>query len=289
MNYEIIPCAEGDADYIEEKINEISDLFAPPEEGAEDDYVLLKVTDDDGNIIGGCIALIDSRKIGDLDILWVDEKYRRQGIGSALIREAERGIREKGGYLMTLGTFDFQARPLYEKHGYTVCGFLEDCPRGHEHYDMVKRLDIPSEEYVPSKICVYDIKAASEEEAGVIEDGLVAYNDSQVPYEHEYKRIERKIVDEEGNLIAGCSAGIIGWNNSLLDTIWVDEPLRGQGIGSYLLRELEKELKDKGAYNVLLSATDWQADFFRKNGYTEYGKVEDCPKGYNEYQLQKLL
>ena len=41
---------------------------------------------------------------------------------------------------MTLGTFDFQARPLYEKHGYTVCGTFEDYPKGYRLYQLQKLL-----------------------------------------------------------------------------------------------------------------------------------------------------
>ena len=59
----------------------------------------------------------------------MDEKYRRQGLGSALIRAAESAAREKGCEIMFLGTFDFQARPLYEKHGFADSGYVdEDLP-----------------------------------------------------------------------------------------------------------------------------------------------------------------
>lgn len=131
---------EDDAEFFHEKIDETSDSIVPPAEGAEDEYVFLKITDDEDNILGGCIMEVDSWKIAELDILWVDEKYRRQGLGSALIREAERSARDKGCYAMTLRTFDFQARPLYEKHGYTVTGTLEDCPKGHRWCQLQKLL-----------------------------------------------------------------------------------------------------------------------------------------------------
>jgi hypothetical protein len=39
-----------------------------------------------------------------------------------------------------LTTHDFQARPFYEKHGYTVFGQLKDLPRGRVKYYMQKTL-----------------------------------------------------------------------------------------------------------------------------------------------------
>jgi GNAT superfamily N-acetyltransferase len=53
-----------------------------------------------------------------LDILRADERCRRHGIGSMIIREIERIAREKGCRVMTLGTASYMARPFYEKHGY---------------------------------------------------------------------------------------------------------------------------------------------------------------------------
>ena len=289
LNYQIKPCEEDDAEFFEEKINEISDSIVSPEEGAEDEYVLLKITDDDGDVIGGCIVEIDSWNIAELDILWVDEKYRRQGLGSALIHEAERAAREKGCYAMTLGTFDFQARPLYEKYGYKVTGNIKDWPRGHENYSMMKRLDQPSYEYVTSKGCAYEVKPASGEEAEIIDDGLGEYNSSQVSYEHEFIWLNKKVLNKDGNLIGGIIAGVHGWNSAHIEMMWVDEKQRNRGIGTYLLSDFEHEAKKNGAYMVILDAFDWQMPFFEKHGYTVCGTLEDCPKGHRWCQMQKLL
>lgn len=289
MKYEIIPFDKGDADYIEEKIDTITDSIVPPEEGAEDEYVLLKVTDDEGNIIAGCIVDIDSWKIADLDTLWVDEKHRRQGLGSALIHEAERAAKEKGCYAMTLGTFDFQARPLYEKHGFTVCGTIKDWPRGHDNYLMMKRLDQPCKEYNPFKVCRYEIKPADGEDVDTIEEGLGEYNNSQVPYEHEWISLGKKIADDIGNTIAGCFAGIQGWHCAIIETVWVEEAFRNQGIGSQLLHEIEKEAKENGAHIAITESFDWSLPFFEKNGYVVAAVRQDVPKGHCCYVLRKLL
>ena len=118
MEYRIIPCAEGDDEFVAEKLNAVTESEIVFDNAIDDELVVFKVTDGDGNIVAGCNLIVSSWRTADLDILWVEEKLRRQGIGSALIREAERAARERGCQLMTLGTFDFQARPLYEKFGF---------------------------------------------------------------------------------------------------------------------------------------------------------------------------
>ena len=74
-----------------------------------------------------------------IDILWVAEQYRKQGLGSILLKSVEQTAKEKGCYLVHLDTFDFQAKEFYEKHGYTLFGTLEDCPKGHCRYYLKKQ------------------------------------------------------------------------------------------------------------------------------------------------------
>ena len=118
MKYEILPCAENDAEYIEERADEVSDTIAPPEPDAEDERHVFKVTDAAGNILGGCWLGIDTWKSAAIYDLWVEPECRGRGMASALIRAAERRARERNCPLAMVGTFDFQARPLYEKCGY---------------------------------------------------------------------------------------------------------------------------------------------------------------------------
>ncbi len=46
MEYKIIPCAEGDAEFIEEKIDEITGSVVPSEGDAKDEVFALKISDD---------------------------------------------------------------------------------------------------------------------------------------------------------------------------------------------------------------------------------------------------
>ncbi len=290
VKVKIIPCSEGDDELISGKLGAITDSKIDLEDTIEDELVVFKVSDSAGNIIAGCNLFIDCWRVADLDILWVEEKYRRQGIGSALIREAERTAREKGCHFMTLGTFDFQAKPLYEKYGFTVCGIIEDCPaKGHTHYDMIKRLDGPSEESVTAAPCAFEIQSGDEDDAGYIDDKLVEYNWSQVPAVHDFEYIGRKIQGDQNEPLAACFAGVNFWNIAFVEMLWVDEPQRNKGIGSCLLSEIEREAKKTGACIVMIDARDWNVDFFKKLGYTVYCTLEDYPNGYSKYKLMKRL
>ena len=290
MERNILPCAEGDDALLAEKINAFTTSMITGAKPAEEELIVFKVTDEDGNIIAGANLLIDGWKVAELDILCVAESYRKQGIGSALLREAERAAEKKNCSLMTLGTFDFQARPLYEKHGFTVIATLADCPsEGHEHYDMVKRLSAASGEDVPLISCAYEIQSGSEEDADYIDDRLVEYNWSKVPRVRDFAWIGRKIVGDDGRLSAGCFVGVNFWNLAFIDMLWVEEDLRGQGFGLALLAQCEAELKENGVRLVIAEARDWNKGFFEKAGYTLYGTIEDAPRGHGRYLLEKRL
>ena len=227
----------------------------------------------------------------ELDILWVDEKYRKKGVGSALIRVAEKEARDRDCYAMILGTFDFQAMPLYEKHGYTLCGTVKDFPKWHANYTLMKRLDQHIQEYSPSVDLSkeFEIKPGDEDDAETIVNGLDAYNTAQVPRAHQsYIPLNKKILDGDGKLIAAIFAGVGRWNSFDIDMMWVEEQYRNQGIGSELLAETEREAKEHGAYFCLAEGLfDWQTDFFKKNGYTVVGRLEECPKGHSMYIMEK--
>lgn len=291
MRYEIKPCVEGDADYIWEKDWEAYGSLVPTEKDEEGESFVLKVVDENDAIIGGCVMSIDTSKQAEFARLWVDERYRRQGMASALIRAAERAAREKGCHTVINDySFDFQAsRQLFEKHGYWLIGVAKDWPRGYDHYVLIKRFNGCSEGYdcpKPLDAAAFKIGSGSEEDGEIIADKLEEYNTSFAPRSHPYLPLEKKVVDDQGNIIGGCIAGVSGWDTLHVDTIWVDEPYRNRGIGSFLLSEIEREAKAKGAYIARADAMALQASFLKKHGYGVYAVYEDDPKWD---LMQKLL
>ncbi len=287
MEYRIEDLTKENAEYISEKINEI----VPREVDADLEEFVLKVENENGELIGGCVAEAYeyhwSRIL--LEELWVDERYRHQGIGSMIIREVERIAREKGCRVVTLGTASYMARPFYEKHGYTVFTTLKK-PNGYISFSLVKYLDRDTPEYVPTNNggAGFKVTFGDDGDADLIQNGIDTYSEA---YEQECESINfcKKLVDKDGRLMAGMIAdvdkGAVGYVNAL----FVEEPFRLQGLGTFLLQEVEKLAKENSAAMIITNAGDWNVDFFKKNGYLLRGELKDVPKGHDCYELYKMF
>ena len=111
------------------------------EQVGDDDHAPLNIVeyDDDGNLIAG---ILGGTYWGWLyvDILWVHEKHRENGIGSKLLAEAEKEAKARGCHHVHLDTMSWQAPEFYKKHGYTVVGILPDIPKGNQKYLLMKEL-----------------------------------------------------------------------------------------------------------------------------------------------------
>ena len=292
MKYDIRPLTEEEEGPIEDKINEYADTMAPAEPHTEEESLVFKVCNEEGSVIGGCKVNIHLWGRAVLAQLWVDERYRRHGLGSVLIRAAENAARQKNCYYLCLGTADYMARPLYEKHGFRVFTVNRDIPMGHVSWSLCKRLDKGFPDYVPTDNTaaqIYKAEPGTKEDAEIIGKGLGEFCEEVVPDKHEYVTLSKKLVDEGGNMTAAVIAGVDGEDSAFIEGIWVDERFRGQGLGTYLLRETEREAKANGAYVVLSYCCDWVSDFFFKNGYTARGELEDYPKGHTAYELEKRI
>lgn len=107
----------------------------------EDGHTPLYFTeyDSDGNVIGG---ILGGTYWGwmYIDILWVHEEHRKQGIGSRLLAAAEKEAVLRGCHHIHVDTMSWQAPAFYQKHGYEVIGILPDIPRGHRKYLLQKAL-----------------------------------------------------------------------------------------------------------------------------------------------------
>lgn len=292
MDFASKPLTEEEEALIGKKITEYADSMAPSKPRTGEEQLVFKAEDEKGNIIGGCVVNIHEWGRAVLAQLWVDSRYRRHGLGSKLIRTAENAAREKDCYYLCLGTADYMARPLYEKHGFRVFTVNRDIPMGHVSWSLSKRLDKGIPDYIPTDNTAadrYQIRPGSSEDAGVIGKGLEEFCLEVVPDGHAYIPLSRKLVDADGDLVAAVICGVDGDDTAEIDGIWVEESYRREGIGTRLFGEIEREAKEKGAYVILSYCCDWVSGFFFQNGFVPRGELEDYPKGHTAYELEKRI
>jgi GNAT superfamily N-acetyltransferase len=100
----------------------------------------LHIKDENDEIAGGINSVFCWNWI-EVDILWVDDRFRGRGYGSRLLQEIERIAREKQCTFIKLNTFSFQAPEFYRKHGFQEITRIDDAPRDHQHYYFIKYLE----------------------------------------------------------------------------------------------------------------------------------------------------
>ena len=90
-----------------------------------------------GGVVGGAVG----RTWGEcceLQQLWVEARYRRQGLGARIVREFEQHAAKRGCRTFYLDTFSFQAPAFYRSLGYRPKLELRGFPKGHRKYIMVR-------------------------------------------------------------------------------------------------------------------------------------------------------
>lgn len=100
---------------------------------------IVTVRDAEGGLLGG--AILESYWLETyVELLWMSERVRRSGAGSALMAQAEKIAKKRGSRLLWLNTYSFQAPRFYEKLGYKRFGGIAGSPKGHARHFYFKRL-----------------------------------------------------------------------------------------------------------------------------------------------------
>lgn len=98
------------------------------------------IKDNNNQVIAGITSVMYCWGMLFIDILAVDQKYYKNGLGSKLLSHVENEAKKLGATLAHLDTFDFQAKDFYLKQGYEIFGILENCPKDHKRYYLKKNL-----------------------------------------------------------------------------------------------------------------------------------------------------
>lgn len=128
------PPTEATLGAIERGLTAYNNQFAPP----RGDEFTLSLNDEDDEVRGGILAFAWAGMLF-IKWFWVDDALRGKGHGRTLLAAAEEAGRKSGCTAAYLDTFEFQARPFYEKCGYQLFGTL-DYPAGFKRYFLQKAL-----------------------------------------------------------------------------------------------------------------------------------------------------
>lgn len=94
--------------------------------------------DNNGKLIGG----VSGRTIYHqflIEVLWVADHYRGQGLGRELMLLAEEEAKARGCLAAQVDTLSFQAPGFYQKLGFEVAGKVDGIPDSPARFFLVKR------------------------------------------------------------------------------------------------------------------------------------------------------
>lgn len=130
-------------DLNEDQVEEIEERLS----AFDENYIIYRMNgciqigvEENGKLIAGLDACITAFRILYVSTVFVDEEYRRKGIGAKLVREMEKRAAAMGVNTIRLDTFNWQGKAFYEALGYEAVGHYENAAEGYAEYFFLKRL-----------------------------------------------------------------------------------------------------------------------------------------------------
>ena len=104
----------------------------------------------------------------------------------------------------------------------------------------------------------------------------------------EFGRIGVFVRDDDGKIRAGLDA-LIEANWLYVDNLWVEDSLRGRGIGRLLMAEAERVAVARGCHSAWVDTFSFQAPgFYQKLGYEIFATL-DYPPDHKRHFLRRTL
>ena len=120
----------------------------------------------------------------------------------------------------------------------------------------------------------------NEEQSESLDNMLDEYDYSFIKYRLDGS-VEIGIFDE-GQLIAGLLASMTVYKIMYVSSVFVKEEYRRKGLGTLLMREMEKRAKDLGANMIRLDTFEWQGkEFYEALDYKQVGQYTNEEDGFS--------
>jgi GNAT superfamily N-acetyltransferase len=136
LSYDVL---QNDIDILWNGIIEYNSIIGPMLKYPPYEPYRIILKNKSNKIIAGILCKIYLKSIF-VDLLWISEEFRKEGIGSILLKKAEEYGKSLGCKFVHLDTFSFQAIEFYKKYNYEIFGCLDDYPDGIKRYFLKKNL-----------------------------------------------------------------------------------------------------------------------------------------------------
>ncbi len=123
----------------------------------------------------------------------------------------------------------------------------------------------------------------------IIQGGLAGYNELKTGY-RDWRPLAALLRDKDTGETMGGMIGRTSYGLLFIDLVFLPETMRGQDIGSRLLRMMEQEGVSRGCQSAFLYTITYQAPgFYERHGWTEFGRIACDPPGTARVFMTKSL
>jgi RimJ/RimL family protein N-acetyltransferase len=250
-----------------------------------------------GAVIGDCGLHPDADEARVCEIgFTVAPAYQRQGLATEAVGALITYLFDTRGKQRIIACADVDnasSHHVLEAHGFRREGHLVDSAwidsaaggewRSEYLYALLSR---QWSTRVADRVDWHDDLHWGDEE--LLEDRLYDFNMEATGY-RDGRGFTGLVHNAHGRVIAGVS-GFTWGDTAKIVNLWVDQPRRGEGLGSRLLLVAEQVARDRGCADVVLDTHTFQApEFYRRLGYSEVGRFDDFPVGHGQVMFQKRL
>jgi GNAT superfamily N-acetyltransferase len=130
--------------------------------------------------------------------------------------------------------------------------------------------------------------APAAEDIAALIDGLTVFRMERIDLADDTQPVG-VFLRRDGRVVAGAD-GRTQWGWLYVAHVWVDDGLRGTGMGTRVLATIEDAGRARGCRAVFLDTLAFQAKpFYEKLGYEEFGRLDDYPAGGTKHFMWKQL
>jgi len=137
-------------------------------------------------------------------------------------------------------------------------------------------------------IAIVEDAAPELDAVAAIQRGLHAFN-QEMGGDYDRDPVTVLVQDADGKTLGGL-LGLTFWGWLFIDWLFIQRELRGRGIGEELLERAEAIARSRGCKNAYTDTFSFQAPkFWTRNGYKEFGRLDNMPAGHARIWFRKAL